>query len=311
MLAFPAVGLTLASSPSGRIHIPKTYSSHPPRHAHTAIYLAATLRAEWFVQAGLYEAIGDNCKFADAVSNPEWAACIMELKSNLISATCIAACIGTFLMAVVANFPVAVAPAMGVNAYFSYTVVGFMGTGRISYEAALAAAFVEGLIFIFVTVVGLRAIFMELIPRNLLYATGTGIGCFLAFIGLQKSEGLGIVTYDGATLVTIGGCLEPQRVHMYSMSDPDAYWHDFCWQAWRDGVTSSDLTCGTCNRAYDYFVNTIGLAVPVNLVEACQEYVFSFSPDGNIAPGVQLGLPARSSNYGCLSGSKLRAASMW
>uniref|UniRef100_A0A7R9VWM6 Uncharacterized protein n=1 Tax=Chlamydomonas euryale TaxID=1486919 RepID=A0A7R9VWM6_9CHLO len=258
-----------------------------------------------------YEMMGDLCKFDDPLTNPEWAQCIQEMKSNLISATCIASAIGTFLMAFIANFPVAVAPAMGVNAYFAYTVVGFMGTGRISYDAALAAAFVEGLIFVFITVVGLRAVFMELIPRNLLYATATGIGCFLAFIGLQKSEGLGIVTYDGATLVTIGGCLPTERVHMYSMSDDSAYWHDLCWRAWRDNLTSTDLSCGTCAKARAYFFDDLGMAPPIDLVTACQSDVFSFAPDGNIAPDVQLGLPARSSNYGCLSGSKLRSATMW
>ncbi|KAG1679264.1 hypothetical protein FOA52_009294 [Chlamydomonas sp. UWO 241] len=258
-----------------------------------------------------FQIMGDACKFDDPVTNPEWADCIFQLKLQLISATCIASMIGTLLMAFVANFPVAIAPAMGVNAYFTYTVVGFMGTGRISYEAALAAAFVEGLIFVFLTVVGLRAVFMELIPRNLLYATAAGIGCFLAFIGLQKSEGLGIITYDGATLVTLGGCLPADRQHMYTMPDDAQYWHDLCWQAWRDDDKSNTLTCGTCTKAYNYLINEVGLTVPVNLVEACQQYIFSFAPDGNIAPAVQLGLPPRSANYFCGNPSKMRSATMW
>ena len=77
-----------------------------------------------------------------------------------------------------------------------------MGTGMISYQYALAAAFVEGWLFMLISVSGIRGKFVELIPKNIMYATACGIGCFLAFIGLQHAEGLGVVTYNGATLVS-------------------------------------------------------------------------------------------------------------
>ena len=104
---------------------------------------------------------------------------------------------------------------------------------QITYQAALAAAFVEGLIFIFLSVSGIRGRFVELIPKSLMYATAVGIGAFLCFIGLQQSEGLGVITYDGATLVALGACPPDERANMYEMRAWDAYWHDFCWTAWQ------------------------------------------------------------------------------
>lgn len=113
-------------------------------------------------------AVGANCKFDDYATNPEWGSCVQTVKQNLIAATCIAAMIATLGMALIARMPLAVAPAMGVNAYFAYTVVGYMGTGRVTYEQALAAAFIEGWIFIALSVTGLRARLIELIPKNLM-----------------------------------------------------------------------------------------------------------------------------------------------
>ncbi len=185
-----------------------------------------------------WAAVGADCVFDSAGTNPEWGECISNMKKSLIAATCIAAMISTlgktlnlrYLchalkstaccatgMALLARMPMAVAPAMGVNAYFSYTVVGFMGTGMISYQAALAAAFVEGWLFILISISGARTLMMNLIPKSLMFATAAGIGCFLAFIGLQKSEGLGIITFDGATLVALGGCPPAEQVSEGSM----------------------------------------------------------------------------------------------
>lgn len=83
---------------------------------------------------------------------------------------------------------------------------------QVHYSAALAAAFVEGWIFVLISISGMRGLMMELIPRSLMFATAAGIGCFLAFIGLQKSEGLALITYDGATLVALGGCPLDEQV---------------------------------------------------------------------------------------------------
>jgi AGZA family xanthine/uracil permease-like MFS transporter len=139
--------------------------------------------------------LGSSCKYDNEIDNPAWTNCIQTFKRNLIAATCIAAFISTFLMGVIANMPLALAPAMGVNAYFTYTIVGYMGFGLISYQYALAAAFIEGWLFIFISVTGVRGKLVELIPKNIMYATACGIGAFLAFIGLQQGEGLALITY--------------------------------------------------------------------------------------------------------------------
>jgi AGZA family xanthine/uracil permease-like MFS transporter len=138
------------------------------------------------------------------------------MRKSLISATAAACIISHFLMGIVGNLPLAVAPAMGINAYFAYTVVGFMGTGRITYQQALTAAFVEGWIFIVISLIGVRGWLLKAIPRCLLLSTSAGIGLFLAFIGLQQSEGIGLVTYNSATLVTLGGCPPNARRNQFT-----------------------------------------------------------------------------------------------
>jgi len=124
-----------------------------------------------------------------------------------------------FLMGAVANLPLAVAPGMGINAYFTYTVVGFLGTGKITYQEALAAVFIEGWIFLIISISGVRGKIISAVPKCIMLATAGGIGLFLAFIGLQKSEGIGLVTYDPATLVTLGGCPRANRVYQYSVAN--------------------------------------------------------------------------------------------
>lgn len=87
---------------------------------------------------------------------------------------------GTF-----ANLPLALAPGMGTNAYFAYTVVGFHGSGSVSYQSALGAVFIEGLIFLLISAIGLRAKLAKLVPKPVRISSSAGIGLFLAFIGLQ------------------------------------------------------------------------------------------------------------------------------
>lgn len=145
--------------------------------------------------------------------------CVQEVRKSLIAATAATCIIANFLMAVLGNMPVALGPAMGLNAYFTYTVVGFMGSGRVSYQEALTAVFIEGFIFVFLSVVKIRRKLVEYIPRAILLATTAGVGLFLSFIGLQGSEGIGIITYNSATLVTLGGCPPEYRLHQYTFSD--------------------------------------------------------------------------------------------
>ncbi|KAI3428274.1 hypothetical protein D9Q98_006653 [Chlorella vulgaris] len=148
---------------------------------------------------------------------PDCQACITELRASLIAATAASCVIANFLMGILGNLPLAIAPAMGLNAYFTYTVVGFMGTGRVTYNAALAAVFIEGFIFVIITLLGVRSKLVELIPRSVMLATSAGIGLFLAFIGLQSAEGIGVSTYNSATLVTLGGCAPQYRTFQYTI----------------------------------------------------------------------------------------------
>ncbi|UTR13656.1 NCS2 family permease [Salipaludibacillus sp. LMS25] len=113
-------------------------------------------------------------------------------------ATALAAAIGTIIMGVLARYPIALAPGMGLNAFFTYTVVIGMG---IPWETALLGVFISGLVFILITVVGIREIVINAIPAELKYAAGAGIGLFIAFIGLKNA---GIVVRSEATLVELG-----------------------------------------------------------------------------------------------------------
>ncbi|KAI8469129.1 MAG: xanthine/uracil/vitamin C permease-like protein [Monoraphidium minutum] len=157
------------------------------------------------------------CKFG---GDPGYEACVVAVRKSLVTATAATAAMATLLMGAIANVPFAIMPGMGVNAYFAYTVVGFRGTGMITYQEALAAVFIEGWIFVILSVSGLRSGLLSLVPRATMLATAGGIGLFLAFIGLQKSEGLGVVTADPAVLVTLGGCPYANQVHTYAIADP-------------------------------------------------------------------------------------------
>ena len=95
---------------------------------------------------------------------------------------------------------------IGINAYFAYNVVGFQGTGKINYTTALCAVFIEGIIFLFLSITGLRIYIAKVIPNNIKHSITVGIGFYLTFIGLQSSNGIGLITRSSGTLVTLGGC---------------------------------------------------------------------------------------------------------
>lgn len=118
-------------------------------------------------------------------------------KNAVLMATALAAFIGTFVMAFCANYPFALAPGLGLNAYFAYTVCGSMGY---SWKVALLAVFVEGIVFILLSLTKVREAIFNAIPLQLKKGVSVGIGLFCAFIGLQ---GANIVVDDGATLVTV------------------------------------------------------------------------------------------------------------
>lgn len=107
--------------------------------------------------------------------------------------------------------PICVAPGMGLNAYFAYTVVGFHGSGLVSYEVALTAVFVEGFVFIALTIFGLRQWLARAIPASIKLATGVGIGLYLTLIGLTYSAGIGAVTGATSTPMELAGCHEANK----------------------------------------------------------------------------------------------------
>ncbi|KAL2555845.1 Adenine/guanine permease AZG1 [Forsythia ovata] len=150
-----------------------------------------------------------SCKFNPV--NPGYAACLEKTRKDLIVATVASSLIGCVIMGIFANLPLAMAPGMGTNAYFAYTVVGFHGSGNVSYESALAAVFIEGLIFLLVSAVGLRAKLAKMVPKPVRISSSAGIGLFLAFIGLQNNQGVGLIGYSSSTLVTLGACPRSAR----------------------------------------------------------------------------------------------------
>nr|KJB73030.1 hypothetical protein B456_011G210200 [Gossypium raimondii] len=151
-----------------------------------------------------------SCKF-DPV-NPGYSSCLETVRKDLIVATVASSLIGCLIMGTFANLPLALAPGMGANAYFAYTVVGFHGSGNVPYESALAAVFLEGLIFLFISAIGFRAKLAKLVPKPVRISSSAGIGLFLAFIGLQNNQGIGLIGYNPSTLVTLGGCPSSSRV---------------------------------------------------------------------------------------------------
>ena len=118
-------------------------------------------------------------------------------------ATCIAAAIGSAMMGLMANLPLALAPGMGLNAYFTYTVVKGMG---ISWQVALGAVFISGVLFLIVSLLRIREWLVNTIPMSLKIGIGTGIGLFLGLIGLHE---MGLVTGNPETLVTLGHLAAP------------------------------------------------------------------------------------------------------
>ncbi|MCJ8302630.1 NCS2 family permease [Shewanella sp.] len=113
-------------------------------------------------------------------------------------ATCLAAAIGCLIMGIVANYPIALAPGMGLNAFFTYTVVGEMGY---TWETALGAVFLSGICFLILSLVRIREWIINSIPMSLRLGIAAGIGLFLALIGLKSA---GIVVASPTTLVTMG-----------------------------------------------------------------------------------------------------------
>ena len=130
--------------------------------------------------------------------NPQMmAASGMDLGASFVG-TCIAAAIACFAMGFYSNWPVGLAPGMGLNAFFTYTVVGEMGY---SWEVALGAVFLAGILFVIISITPLRQWMLNSIPMNLRIAMGAGVGLFVGFIGLKTG---GIIVQNEATFLSLG-----------------------------------------------------------------------------------------------------------
>lgn len=126
----------------------------------------------------------------------------MDIQSVFV-ATALSSGLASIVMGIVANYPVALAPGMGINALFTYTICGAMG---MSWQAALAGVFLSGVLFLVISITGIRKTVINAIPNQLKIAIGAGIGFFIAFIGLKNA---GVVVADAATGVALGDLTEP------------------------------------------------------------------------------------------------------
>lgn len=135
--------------------------------------------------------------------NPDILAAAGMPRDAVFVATCLAAAIGSLIMGLGANYPIALAPGMGLNAYFAFVVVGTLGY---SWQAALGAVFISGLLFVAISLFRVREWIVNAIPRSLKFGISAGIGLFLAIIGLKNA---GLVVAQPATLVGIGDLHQP------------------------------------------------------------------------------------------------------
>jgi adenine/guanine/hypoxanthine permease len=121
----------------------------------------------------------------------------------VMAATCLSAAFGSLLMGLYARYPIALAPGMGLNAYFTYTVVKGMG---VPWQTALGAVFISGVVFVLLTLIGVRQLIMSALPPELYAAVAAGIGLFIALIGLRNS---GIIVSNPQTMVALGNLKNP------------------------------------------------------------------------------------------------------
>ena len=145
--------------------------------------------------------------------NPKMLANTGMDAGGVFTATALAACIATLVMAFTANLPIALAPGMGLNAFFAFTVVLGMG---ISWKTALTAVFLEGILFVVLSFFNVREAIIKAIPSNLKKAVAAGIGLFICFIGFQNA---GIIVNNDATLVGLGNLTHgPAAVAMIGLA---------------------------------------------------------------------------------------------
>lgn len=135
--------------------------------------------------------------------NPDILSAAGMPRDSVFVATCLAAALGSLIMGLYANYPIALAPGMGLNAYFAFAVVQGMG---FTWQAALGAVFISGILFIIISLFKVREWIINAIPRSLKFSISAGIGLFLAIIGLKNA---GLITAHPSTLITLGDLHKP------------------------------------------------------------------------------------------------------
>lgn len=123
----------------------------------------------------MYRSVDPTCS-----TDVAYTQCLGEIRRDFITATAAIAALTSVCMGLFANMPIALAPGMGLNAYFTYNVVGFHGTGPVPYRLALTAVFVEGFVFVGMSILGLRQWLARVIPASIKLASGVGIGLYLS-----------------------------------------------------------------------------------------------------------------------------------
>lgn len=202
---------------------------------------------------------GGPCDNSEGLFSESFLTCQEEIKREYVTSTAVASMFGCFLMGFSANLPIALAPGMGMNAFFTYSVVGWRGTGSINFDAAITAVMIEGVIFFLLAVTGARHMITKLLPEPVRVATPAAIGFFLAHLGLQTAEGIGIVVSDIATAVTLGACPEDKRTPIVAYSEACAADGNAC-------VMSDAYTCdeeGGVMTSPTAWVGILGLMIMV------------------------------------------------
>ena len=126
--------------------------------------------------------------------------------AGAMAATCISAALGSLMMGLFAKYPIALAPGMGLNAYFTYTVVQGMG---VPWQVALGAVFLSGVAFVALTAFGIRQLILSALPHELYASIAAGIGLFIAFVGLRNA---GIIVTNPSTSVALGDLTQPSTL---------------------------------------------------------------------------------------------------
>jgi len=188
--------------------IPNTRFSTEVRAGLTTFFTMAYIIS---VNAVILKDSGGTCICTDKTDptcqkDPAYNECLLQIQRELITGTAAISGFATCLFGLFTNMPVALAPGMGLNAYFAYQVVGYHGTGSVPYRLALTAVFVEGWIFIALSLLGMRQWLVRLLPTSLKIASACGIGLFLAVIGLSYPAGIGAVTGSFPAPLDLGGC---------------------------------------------------------------------------------------------------------